>query len=116
MKKSLLILPLIGMSLFLAGCGPREPSKYDTFATCLAENGAKMYGTEWCPHCKNQKELFGESFDKVDYIDCDLYRTKCKQAGVEGYPTWIFNDDTRVAGTQPLEELAKKANCPLLIP
>src|SRR3989344_9366604 len=34
---------------------------YDTFAQCLTEKGAIFYGTFWCPHCKDQKELFGNS-------------------------------------------------------
>jgi len=113
MKKLFLIL-LIGVPLFLTGCS-REPSEYDTFAACLTESGAKMYGTDWCPHCKDQKELFGSSFDKIDYINCESYRTKCQQAGVQGYPTWIFEDGSQVAGTQQLKVLADKTNCELLL-
>ena len=34
---------------------------YDDFAKCLTENGATMYGTVWCGHCNNQKDMFGDS-------------------------------------------------------
>lgn len=27
-------------------------------AQCLAEKGAKFYGAEWCPHCRDQKLAF----------------------------------------------------------
>jgi hypothetical protein len=44
--------------------------KYDTFAKCLTAHGAKMYGLYWCPHCIEQKKMFGESFRYVDYVEC----------------------------------------------
>ena len=28
-----------------------------------------MYGTEWCPHCQDQKRAFGTSFKYVQYIN-----------------------------------------------
>lgn len=111
MKKLFLIL-LLCAPLFLAGCS-RQPSRYDTFADCLTESGAKMYGTDWCPHCKNQKKLFGSSFDKVDYINCERNQKKCKEAGIKGYPTWIFKDGSGAAGTQQLKTLADRTNCQL---
>ena len=112
MKKIFSVLLFLGIALLLTGCS-REPSKYDTFAACLTERGAKMYGTDWCPHCKNQKEMFGPSFDKIDYINCDSYRTKCQQAGIEGYPTWFFKNEEKLVGTQQLKTLADKTNCEL---
>ena len=33
-------------------------SKYDGFASCMTEKGVIMYGTDWCPNCQNQKQLF----------------------------------------------------------
>ena len=82
--------------LVLAGCNgsanitgdpAQEPqTDIDRFAACLTETGAVFYGTEWCPHCKKQKELFGESLAFVNYIDCDKKSTACTAAGVTGYP------------------------------
>ena len=34
--------------------------RYDGFAKCLATKQAKMYGLYWCPHCIEQKEMFGK--------------------------------------------------------
>ena len=42
----------------------RAPSIYDGFAQCVSDSGARMWGAWWCPHCENQKELFGNSFAK----------------------------------------------------
>jgi len=86
------------------------PAQYDDLATCMTAAGATMYGTEWCPHCKNQKEMFGKSFSLIDYVDCDKYQNECIGAGVEGYPTWKING-TNYAGTQNLYDLAKNSGC-----
>ena len=40
---------------------PIGPGQYDEFAQYLTEQGVIMYGTEWCPHCQNNKKLFGNS-------------------------------------------------------
>jgi thiol-disulfide isomerase/thioredoxin len=34
-----------------------SPGKYDEFAKCLTDNGAKFYGAFWCPHCQAQKKM-----------------------------------------------------------
>lgn len=97
------------ISVVLTGCS-RGPGKYDTFAQCLTEKGVKMYGTEWCSHCKNQKKMFGKSFQFVDYIDCDRNKDECLRNGVRGYPTWII-DGEKYPGEQPLYRLASLSGC-----
>lgn len=94
-----------------------QPSKYDGFAKCLTEKGAKFYGTYWCGHCKNQKEIFGESLRYVTYIECDprgdgARPEICVQNNINGYPTWIINGK-HYEGEQSLETLSYLAGCPL---
>ena len=94
------------------------PSKYDSFAQCLTDQSVKMYGAWWCPHCQNQKKLFEGAFEKVAYIECSLPGSKamsqeCKDAGIEGYPTWEFADGSRLTGEIPLQQLADKTSCAL---
>ena len=100
--------------IFLVGCSniPETPGDYDNLAKCLTEQGAKMYGTEWCSHCKNQKAAFGSSFQYVDYIDCDKNRDECVLAGVKGYPTWKI-DGNNYPGEQQLNNLASLSGCEL---
>jgi len=93
-------------------------SVLDNFAQCLRAKGAKMYGAWWCPHCAEQKEMFGFAFQYVNYVECSPpgLRTMsdiCKQAGVKGYPTWQFADRSRVEGPQPLTVLSDKTGCKL---
>ncbi|MCR4284811.1 MAG: hypothetical protein NUV97_02070 [archaeon] len=87
--------------------------EYDTFATCLTERGVIMYGTEWCHNCKDQKEMFGKSFDKINYVDCDRNREECLINRVEGYPTWKIKGQN-YAGTQPLVRIASLSGCELV--
>lgn len=103
-----------GPTLNLSG-----PSKYDDFAKCLTEKGAKMYGAFWCGHCQNQKEAFGASFQYVNYIECTengvrgSFSETCKNAGIKGYPTWKFSDGGVKEGEVPMIELAKITGCEL---
>ena len=78
--------------------------QYDDFAKYLTEQGVIMYGTEWCPHCQNQKELFGDSFQYIDYVDCDKNPSECSEAGVQGYPTWVIYGQS-YAGTLQISRL-----------
>jgi hypothetical protein len=97
----------------------RKPvSTLDGFAKCVTKSGAKMYGAWWCPHCADQKELFGFAFQYVNYVECSApgQRTEnntCKQAGVKNFPTWQFSDGSREEGTLPLPALAAKTGCKL---
>jgi len=93
------------VSLVLVGCVSKGPSKYDTFAKCLTEKGATIYGTEWCPHCKNQKKLFGDSFQYIDYVDCDRDKDECLRNGIRGYPTWIINEES-YSGRKELRKIS----------
>lgn len=118
MKKfaMVLLLPLV-LTACNGGGGPNEgeakqpQSEKDRFAACLTEKGAVFYGTEWCPHCKRQKEIFGESMAFVNYVDCDKESATCQKAGITGYPTWKIGDKPLI-GTQPLTSLAEASGCP----
>ena len=84
-------------------------------AEYLTEIGAKKYGAFWCPHCYDQKQLFGkEAFAKVDYIECDPQgqdpqRETCLAAGIQSFPTWEI-DGKFYPGTKTLAELAELSN------
>ncbi|MBR9700671.1 hypothetical protein GOV11_02295 [Candidatus Woesearchaeota archaeon] len=88
-----------------------RPGEYDDFAKCITTEGAIMYGTDWCPHCQDQKRMFGRSFKYVNYINCDVNPTACQLAGVDSYPTWVFSDGVASSGVQDLAFLADKTGC-----
>jgi len=117
MKYLLVLIPIIvilGYFVYLWMATPEtsEPGEYDSFAQCLTENGAVMYGTDWCHYCQDQKALFGKSFSYINYKNCDYVKQECNMAGVGGYPTWRINYTNHV-GVQSLEELASLTGCSL---
>ena len=92
--------------------------RYDDFAKCLSAKQAKMYGAYWCPHCAEQKEEFGKSFQYVNYVECAIRGSKemtaaCTAAGVKHFPTWQFGAGPLVEGKFPLQELSDKTGCSL---
>lgn len=119
-------LPLIAgfviASILLVGCnkakvpagadaGDVEAGANAALAQCLTDNGVKMYGTERCSHCKNQKGLFGPDFAKVTYIDCDAQKQVCMDNGIQGYPTRKDATGNFFPGVQSLEKLAEIGGC-----
>jgi hypothetical protein len=90
-------------------------SKLDGFAQCISNSGAKFYGAFWCSHCQDQKTLFGSSKQYLPYIECsnpDNTQTQiCVNNKIEGYPTWVFADGSKLSGLLPLETLAEKTQC-----
>ena len=93
----------------------RGRQKMDQFAQCLTDKGAVMYGLYWCPHCEDQKKLFGTSFGKVRYVECGTVDHKeqpqCAQEGLVDFPAWRFADGERHAGGLSLPELSAKTGC-----
>lgn len=91
----------------------KEDGKYDGFAKCLTESGAGMYGTDWCTNCQDQKRAFGSSFKNVVYINCDMNPVACESLEIDGYPTWVFSDNSQLVGKQTMFDLANKTGCVL---
>lgn len=115
--RTLVIIIVAILLLIVSGCS-KNNSKYDAFAACLTDKGVKMYGAYWCPHCQEQKKMFGDSWSKIDYIECSLPNRAgetaiCNQAGITSYPTWQFADGTRKSGTLSLEDLGFFSGCEL---
>ncbi|MGK7928272.1 MAG: vitamin K epoxide reductase family protein [Spirulina sp.] len=81
----------------------------------LSANDFKMYGAYWCPHCYDQKALFGkEAFAEVEYIECaadgeNAQPRACEAAGVRSYPSWAIDGQLR-PGRFLLDELADLSN------
>ena len=92
--------------------------RHDSFAKCLAAKDAKMYGLYWCPHCIEQKEMFGASFRYVPYVECAIQGShelapECKIAGVKLFPSWQFGMEQPKEGVLSLEALSDKTGCSL---
>ncbi|MCC7031431.1 MAG: vitamin K epoxide reductase family protein [Acidobacteria bacterium] len=80
----------------LVGKAPAvEDPTLRALAVHLAQTGAKMYGAEWCPHCQDQKALFGVAARRLPYVECSMgarqgapQTAECREARINTYPTW----------------------------
>lgn len=108
---SLVVLLIVGAALYGAFSPKADPGK-DAFAKCLADKKVTMYGAYWCSHCQNQKKLFGQSFQYVPYVECTQETKKCEDQKITGYPTWIFEDGSRIEGEATFQQLSDKTSCP----
>ncbi|MFQ4136774.1 glutaredoxin family protein [Nodosilinea sp. PGN35] len=108
-------------ALLLAGCGP-QPTQTTTGASSyeaqlaqhLASTGGVMYGAYWCPHCADQKAMFGDSVEQVPYVECaadgdNPQPELCEQKGIQGYPTWEIGGQLH-PGVKSLADLAALSN------
>jgi glutaredoxin len=78
----------------------------------LTSKGVKLYTAYWCPHCHEQKQLFGkQAWGKIKNIECaeDAKQNPqpqlCKKAGIKGFPTWSINGKLQ-PGVKTLKELS----------
>ena len=74
-----------------------------------------MYSAYWCPHCNDQKQLFGKkAVEELKIVECakdgknNQYKL-CQEKGIEGFPSWEINNQI-YSGTMSLNELAKMTN------
>ena len=121
MKKASLIMIIFSLALaiLISSCSKSaQYSNLDSFSKCLTDSGVKFYGAFWCPHCTNQKNMFGKSFENIDSTECSLpdksgQTQVCKDAKILKYPTWEFKDGSRMQGELTLAQLSQKSGCSL---
>ena len=122
-RRSLFLVVFVAVLLVQTAAVPRAASgarsrNLDVFAKCLAAKHATMYGSFWCRHCDDQKEMFGSSFQYIPYVECSTPGLRqmvflCQAKGIRYTPTWIFADGERRVGLQSLQALSQKTACAL---
>jgi len=85
------------------------------FAKYLSQEKIVMYSAYWCPHCHDQKQLFGKrAVEELKVVECakdgknNQYEL-CQEKGIEGFPSWEINNKI-YSGTRSLTELAEMSN------
>jgi glutaredoxin len=97
--------------------GPEDPMTR-ALAEHLTEKGVLFYGASWCPHCQEQKRLFGASVGRLPYIECSPggpntpQLPSCNMAGVRTYPTWVIDGRAIVGEVLSLAQLAAATGFP----
>ena len=98
------------------GAPPPVLTKSNPATIALAEHltasGAVMYSAYWCPHCHEQKEMFGkEAAKNLKVVECaptgqNNEAKLCQSKGIEGFPTWEINGELD-SGVKQLPDLAR---------
>ena len=89
-----------------------ESSVYQIrLAKHLSGSGAVMYGSFRCVYCKKQKDLFGNAFVHVPYVECSPERREskrrlCETKNIKSYPTWEIKGEMH-EGMLSLQQLEK---------
>lgn len=97
--------------------GPEDPLTR-ALAEHLTTEGVRFYGASWCPHCQEQKRLFGASAERLPYVECSPagrnapQSRSCDQAGIRNYPTWVIDGRAYVGQVMSLAELAEVTRFP----
>ena len=97
--------------------GPEDPMAR-ALAEYLTDEGALFYGASWCPHCQEQKRLFGASASRLPYIECSPagpntpQAPSCNRASVRSYPTWVIKGRTIAGEVLSLAQLAAAVGFP----
>ena len=90
-----------------------NPAKL-ALADYLKASGAVMYTAYWCPHCHEQKELFGrQATEKLEIVECapdgrNSQKALCDAKKIEGFPSWEIKG-VIASGRKPLDELADRS-------
>ena len=119
LRKVLTVLLIVAAFAAAYYLGQRKRvRRLDSFAQCLSAKQARMYGLSWCPHCAEQREMFGPSFQYISYVECGIKGSRdeeasCVQAGIKHFPTWEFASGWRQEGTLSLQLLGEKTGCSL---
>ena len=80
-------------------------------AECLGGKKAELYGSDYCPECEKQREIFGTAFKKINYIDCGREKENCPN--VNRIPAWYIGNGSGEIyyGFKNFTELKKISGC-----
>ena len=81
------------------------------FASCLADADATLYVVDWSPHSNDQLNEIGDAANEVNVVNCEDNRDECSQANITTYPTWTFDDTTRIEGYRTTTSLSQTLSC-----
>lgn len=105
----------------MAETGPGLPPPVTTASTAatialadhLTASGAVLYTAYWCPHCHEQKMLFGkDAAARLKVVECapdgrNNQAELCASKKLQGYPSWEIGG-TVESGVKPLGVLATR--------
>lgn len=105
-KRYLIVATLVavlgGIIFYMGGKATlkaREQEQRENLIYCLLTQKVIMYGALGVPQVKEQQEIFGELFDKINYVECnqaDGWAEECREKGINNIPTWSFPQESGI--------------------
>lgn len=102
-----LIVGLVSSAVYMKSLAPGES---DAFAKCLTENGAIIYGNDYCSYTGQNLNFFGKSREYLNYIKCAENEALCDEKGVRSTPTWEINGEI-YRGVLNFDKLSELTGC-----
>ena len=108
---SLIILILI-FSVASVYSYMKKPGSNDSFAKCISEKGAVIYGNDFCQYTNKQLNYFGNSKKYLNYVKCIDNKELCDSKAIKVTPTWEINGQM-YEQVQTFEKLSAVSRCEL---
>jgi len=108
-KKKNQEIALVSENGIIKGTSTADPQYLANLADSLKNAGFILYGSGSDSNTKRQKEIFGQAFTALDYVECDpgtenSNPQECVAKGIDKYPTWV-RVDQKFSGYKSLDEL-----------
>jgi len=110
MNKKILINIIIILAIIIFSLIVLNSSKGYTeedLAKCIGKN-SELYIQLGCHACSTQEEMFGESYQYLNVIDCWSNENQCDE--ITYTPTWIIEGEEYI-GARSIEELKQLTGC-----
>ena len=104
----LIIVFIISISVIFIN-SKKHPETTDEVAKCIGKNSV-LYVQLGCPHCEEQKEIFGDNIKYINTIDCFFEREICSNEKITSIPTWKINGKF-YTGVKSIEQLKETTGC-----
>jgi glutaredoxin len=103
-----IIIAIIIFSFIILNTNNKAEISKET-AKCIGDKST-LYVQLGCPHCEDQKEMFGENLQHINVIDCYYEKEKCISQNISMIPTWDISDKYYV-GVQSIDKLKTLTGC-----
>ncbi|MCX6812776.1 MAG: hypothetical protein NTW79_04165 [Candidatus Berkelbacteria bacterium] len=96
------------------GASTEDPDYLSSLTDDLKAKGFVLYGSSQSSETTRQKNIFGQAFSNLDYVECDPNTSganpdECSARGISVFPTWISGDQA-FPGFQSVEQLQELAD------
>ncbi len=101
----LIIAAIISLALVIINKPLQNTDKQTS--KCIASQST-LYIQLGCHACRTQEEMFGESYQYLNVVDCYYESEKCSE--IQYTPTWIINNEFYI-GVQSIDKLKELTGC-----